>query len=300
MKMYRLSPVCSLLAALILPASASADAVAQPRMPLASLSLTVEPAGYVDVSVGIVGHDEVFRVATGAFMSELTETLATELRLPRGNLPYREIVTAGGVRVKEYATADPMTFGGFKAQSGKFTIVPDDRISFALAGQLGADILRNYDVEFDFAKSRLNIFSPGQCADAWPGGAAAQLPMDVTGKGQITVSVQLDGKPTTALLDTGYPLSVLSLHAAQAMFGINEQTLELKALRSQNGRAYLLSYPFKSLDFQGVTLAQPDIVIQTTMKQWPDLILGTSVLRELHFCISYDARKLYLARAEAH
>jgi hypothetical protein len=69
----------------------------------------------------------------------------------------------------------------------------------------------------------------------------------------------------------------------------------VKALATRNGVASLLSYPFKTLDLQGATVANPNIDIQTRLPQRPDLIIGANILRQLHFCIGYDAGKLYVA-----
>jgi len=57
--------------------------------------------------------------------------------------------------------------------------------------------------------------------------------------------------------------------------------------------------PFWVLTFQGASLANPEIEIQTKVKQWPDLILGETILRRFHVCIGYDAEKLYVAIAGA-
>ena len=73
-----------------------------------------------------------------------------------------------------------------------------------------------------------------------------------------------------------------------------EATPGLKALATHNGLAYLLSCPFKKLTIGGVTVSDPDVMIQTNTRQWPDLILGTSVLRQLDFCVAYDPEKLFV------
>lgn len=270
------------------------------HVPLASIPLSTEPTGLADVTAQIAGHPVSLRLDTGGIMSMLTETSATALALPRDHTPYREWILFAGVRATEYAIADTLRFDHFDAPGAKFVVVTDRGLPFDIAGQLGADILRKYDVEFDFPREKLNVYSPGQCAGVWQTGEAAQLPMDVTGRGQITVEVQLDGKRAKALLDTGLRVSVLSMSAAKDMFGFTESTPGLKALASRNGAAYLLSYPFKTIAFQGATVANPNVEIQTSLKQWPDLIVGVNILRQLHFCIGYEAGKLYVATADTH
>jgi predicted aspartyl protease len=260
----------------------------------------IEPSGLVDVPVQLAGHPANLRLDTGDIMSMLSETSATALGLPRDHVPYHEWILYAGARAKEFAIADSVRFGRFNAPAAKFVVVTDNGLPFDIAGKISADILRQYDIEFDLPHDKLNIYSPGQCANVWPAGAATLLAMDVTGKGRIIVDVQLDGKPVKALLDTGLAVSVLSLNAGKELFGISEKTPGLKALATHYGAAYLLSYPFKSLAFQGVTVANPDIEIETTLPQRPDLIIGANILRLLHFCIAYDAERLYVALPATH
>lgn len=283
--------------------TAAADALASPTVPLASLSLVAEPNGTVDVPVQIAGHVVNLRLDTGDSSSELTETSANALKLPRDHVPYHErmlFVGADIQRVTEFAVADAIRFDHFDAPGAKFAIVTDNSLPFDMAGKLGSDILGKYDMEFDFARQKLNIYSPGQCAGIWPPGGATQLAMDVTGQGRITIDVQLDGQPAKALLNTGYPISALSLGAGKDMFGFTEKTPGLKALATRDGFAYRMSYPFKTLVLQGVTVVNPDIEVDTGLFGRQGLTIGVNVLRHLHFCIGYEAQKLYVALPAAH
>jgi len=61
------------------------------------------------------------------------------------------------------------------------------------------------------------------------------------------------------------------------------------------------AYPFKSIDFQGVAVINPHILV-LGRQDFPltNLILGIDVLRNLHMYISYKERKIYLTPATAH
>src|SRR5580700_1603102 len=104
---------------------AVANAAPQSVAPLASLSLITEPSGVVDVPVGIAGHSENLRLATGSMMSMLTESVATELGLPRDHVPYHEWIWAAGARVTQYAIADSLRLDQFDASGTKFLVVRD-------------------------------------------------------------------------------------------------------------------------------------------------------------------------------
>lgn len=278
----------------------AADVPAPPQAALASLSLVTEPNGLVDVPVQIAGHPLKLRLDTGEMMGMVTETSATTLALPRDHVPYHDWLVFAGARLTEFAIVDSIRFDHFDATGAKFPIVADGSLPFDIAGKLGADVLRNYDVELDMSRGKLNIYSPGQCAHIWPAGAGAELAMDVTGKGRAIVNVELDGKPVRALLNTGFHDSFLSGSASKDMFGITEKTAGVKVLASPNGVASRMSYPFKTLALESATVADPDIVIQTTLPQRPDLIIGENIIRQLHVCIGYDAEKLYVALPSAH
>jgi hypothetical protein len=277
----------------------AADLVAQPPAPLASLRLAVEPSGLVDVTVQIAGRPTALRLDTGEMTSALTGTSATALGLPRDHVPYREWIVFAGKRLKEFAVADSIRFERFDAPETKFVVVDDGSLPFDIAGKLGADVLRQYDIELDLLREKLNIYSPGQCAHLWPAGAASELALDVTGNGRAITTVQLDGKPVRAALASGVYFSMLGISAATDIFGIAESAPGLKAPTTGIGNVHLVDYPFKTLVLQGVTVTNPDVEIQTSLPQQPDLIIGANILRRLHFCIAYDAKKLYVANASA-
>ena len=61
-----------------------------------------------------------------------------------------------------------------------------------------------------------------------------------------------------------------------------------------------MSYLFKTLSLHDAVVANPDIEIDTRFRRRPPLLLGASVLRQLHFCIGYSTSTLYVATGEAH
>lgn len=272
----------------------TADALRQQVQPLASLPLSIEPNGLADVPVRIAGRAENLRLDSGGF-SMLTESIASVLALRRDHVPYREWIWFAGVRAEEYAVAGSIGFDHFDGPGGKFLVVADKGLPFGIAGQLGAEMLGKYDVEMDVPEEKLNLYSPGQCTNVWPASAIVELPIHIGERGQITVDVRLDGKAAKALLETGLPLSLLGMSAATDLFGFTVKTSGLKTLANRN-----LSYPFKTLAFQNVEIPNPDIEIQNAQRQWPNIILGMNILRQLHFCVAYDSEKLYVALPTAH
>ena len=70
----------------------------------------------------------------------------------------------------------------------------------------------------------------------------------------------------------------------------------------------VFTYPFKTLEFGDVKIDNPQIFMQHSadggfsrrFQSRPQLILGTSVLRQLHLYISYKDKILYFTNATAH
>ena len=71
-----------------------------------------------------------------------------------------------------------------------------------LDGTLAPDLLRNFDVEFDFASHTMNLFRPHSCdgkAAYWTGQYIA-IPMEITPAGHTRVDVTLDGETRRRIL----------------------------------------------------------------------------------------------------
>ena len=61
-------------------------------------------------------------------------------------------------------------------------------------------------------------------------------------------------------------------------------------------------YPFQTINFEGISIRNPDIIIADVGKgaSVPPLTIGIGALRQLHLFIAYAEKVLYLTAAEAH
>lgn len=275
-----------------------------------SIDLGTDETGGVYIPMTIAGHDENLLVDTGGFVSLLTASAADQLSLRRQPVPSgMKITMYGGLRLHEIAFADEIVLGGMKGRHIGFLVMPDRHLPPEVSGTIAPDFMRNYDVELDFAKGKFNLFSPGHCEGRivyWTHDAYAQLPMRLDANGHIRIDVQLDGKRFEAGLDTGSSRSLMRFESAKDVFGWTEQTAGLKttATMKEDGTPIVYQFPFKSLTFSGVAVANPDIVLVSdkASKQYgqPDLIIGMGVLRQLHVYVAYHERNLYLTTVDAH
>lgn len=274
-----------------------------------SLDLSTGAEGMVFLTGAVEGRAGKFVVDTGGMGMLLNFSTATHLKGgPQQGLMGVRLI--GGIDLRYGIWAHDFDIGSFKYPTAWFLIGPDQFFSSNAIGNIQPHSLwNNYDTEIDFWKGKLNLFLFNQCPGHvvyWTHGAYAAVPMTVDTAGHITVQANLDGKLINALIDTGSQKSLMSLKTASQVLGIDESTAGMinRGQVDINGmvQAKRYHYPFKSLTFEGVSIADPDIEISDTGKDSKDaeIILGIGVLRQLHLFIAYDEKRLYLTAAEAH
>jgi predicted aspartyl protease len=164
-------------------------------------------------------------------------------------------------------------------------------------GTLASDILRDYDVEVDFAGGDISLISPDYCTVT----STAVIAMDVAQNGHVRFPLKIDGKTIIATLDTGSATSLISIKAA-VLLGIDPNSPGLALVRD-TGQYQIYAYPFHSLDFRGVLVKNPHIAIVSEgfiPGSESDLVLGMDVLRQLHFTIAYRDRRLFISPMAAN
>jgi predicted aspartyl protease len=306
-------------AATFLPASAAhADPASQAGtncslVQLASLDMETQPDGTFAVPVALNGRNVNLLVDTGSQTSSVSSETAREFGLGIRNIG-RVGQFFNGIIIYQSATIDSYKLGESTSKDGgDFIVLPDGMIEPSVYGMLGPDILQHYDIEFDFLRGKFNLFQPAICdSDVvyWTKDAHAELPVKFDGAHHIVTTVVLDGKPMTVIVDSGSSHSFMSWTTAKQVFGEDGKNPDVKLLtiaRINNGRpVQIYSHPFVLLDFNGVAVKNPDIYVVADNyfpARWRDetqIILGLSVLRQLHVFVQYGKQKLYLTAAETN
>ncbi len=306
MRALAIAFACAALCGPVFAADAPVPTCQLPQ--IASLDMETEDSGVVTVPVTINDMSGRWLVDTGNVTSMVADTVARRLGLRRTLNPLGGALL-GGIAIREFATADTVTFAGMRASRVTLALAPEAVLPSNTIGMLAPDVMRNYDIEFDFAAGKFNVFEPNSCpghAVYWTHSVFAQVPIKLDAVGHITIPVTLDGKTLTAAVDTGAEGSIMSLDAARELFGIDAGNPALKSLGDQeiNGlaRAAAYRYPFASLTLEGVAVGNPNITILKTggyHHGLPDLVLGIETLRQLHMYIAYQEGAIYLTPAEA-
>jgi predicted aspartyl protease len=273
-------------------------------------------SGLVDVPMSIEGHEVKMLVDTGGIFSMVTARTADDIGLQRHatNLTGSDatpIAYYGGAIVKEYVDANSIKLGNLSADRMTLFIIPDSNIdSSKFGGTLASDVLRKYDVDFDFGKSKLNLFSPDHCDGQvvyWTQTPYAKVPIKLNSDGHIDVEIQLDGKVISARLDTGAGRTFMSLEYAEAAFGIDGKDSQLKPIEGsgKKGESPAYTYPFRSFALGDIQVLNPNIILVSDEYSKrreinsPPIILGIGMLRQLHLYIAYRERNLYATGASA-
>jgi hypothetical protein len=271
-------------------------------------------------------------VDTGGGLSSLTKRAVRELNLQTGQYVNSDgsILTLKDVRGQTEALQvrlPSITLGTIRQEGVYFMVLPgpDDGGPAVenFAGILGTDVLRNVDVELDFAANKINLIAPNQCGGGnvvhWQAPAVAVVPVTLDRFGQLTFRMQLDGRRVTAMLDTGASDTILNLDTARRDFRINVNGPDVEKVGELTGgySADVYRRRFKSLAFEGVTVSNPMIVMMPNLmgnvnpaaprtgsiiredrNGLPDVILGMNVLSQMHVYIAYRDRRLYLTAAD--
>ncbi len=271
----------------------------------AKYDLSTETDGRVTIPMVLNGQKVSLMVDTGGVFSVLSQSAANALQLKPKPLPHGLFFEFyGKTRLTQMVDVDSLAIGEAVVPNWDFVLGPDSMF-LNDDGLIGANFLKGFDVDIDYAHSKLNLMAPDHCPGRvvyWTSEPYAEVPMDLDANWHITIPVVLDGKSITATVDTGAAQSSMTLEEASRLFDLAENDLRLKRIgRPQSGSADY-RYPFSSMTFSGVSVLNPDIVLIPKAKVTsgaPPLLLGASVLRQLHVYIAYHEKMLYLTGAEA-
>jgi predicted aspartyl protease len=303
------------IVAMLYPAVASAEDQTAPTTQttcelyqVESLDLNIEPEGDVTIPITVDGVSGEAIVDTGNVTSEVTDDVAFTTKASVFQTP-ASIELMGGIRSNQYILPKTIAMGKIAAHSFYTYLFSADQMSSNQIGMIGPNILANYDIDFDYAHGKLNVFSQDHCPGRvvyWTSDKFAVVPFEIDSDGHILIKVVLDGKPITAVVDTGATGSVVTIGSAEEVLGIKSDDPKMKSTGafSINGAKATQSYryPFSSLTFEGVAVSNPDILIvkDDGFRRSPNqLLLGASVLRQLHLYVAYKEKNLYITGAEA-
>jgi predicted aspartyl protease len=263
-------------------------------------------ANHIVIPILLNGENQRFIFDTGGYASSVTSTAVTELSLKTHHIDEVKIRDLSGKAAKFYAIASTLGLGSMVGKDVPLMVIPP--LSFA-DGIIGPDLLRNFDVEIDFGNGTLNLFRPHPCDDDavyWTKNYSA-VSFYITHDGHVSVPVELDGKDTHAVLDTGAQSSVITMLNLGRIFDLDKTSPGIVPMPmlvgALGGQVDSYSYPFKTLQLGPVTVPNPKILITDGRDylKYSDssLIIGLNELRLLHLYIAYHEGKVYFSDVNA-
>jgi predicted aspartyl protease len=291
---------------------------------LASIPIEPSRSGSPVLTVKLNGAERRFLVDTGSRSSAIARPTAELLGLTPWAIPGGERYV-GGQLIDRAVTVAKLQLGVHTASNVNLMLMPTGTLPDDQDGLLGAGLLMNFDLDFDFANHTLNLFSPKHCKGRvvyWTQDYTI-VPFRLSDGWHLSVPMTLDGKRVWAIVDTGASDTFLSESSARRLFGLDDPGAGPRDPEAAAAAGYpVFSHPFLSLSFEGVEVKHPVIHAYPDLNQRAfdrnhrdktqydpisridleqvDLIVGMNILQRLHVYVAYDEHAMYVSASGAH
>jgi hypothetical protein len=274
------------------------------------------------VPVTVDSSNKKLLLDTGGSVSQLSKATAQALDLPIAPSE-RELIDLAGDTSNGRTTVRRLILGSKEQKDVRMSIAPNPDLGASLPydGLLATDLFVDADLDMDFGARRLTAFSTDHCDGRvvyWPADAVAIVPVTVA-HNIITFPVTVDGHSVTAVMDTGAQYSVMNMKLANQLFGLTQDSPDMKPLKETSGDRSLTIYGhrFDDVAFEGVDIKNLRVYLMADQTAThgrlrpfstyfptvdssitvPDLILGMDVLRHLHIYFATKEKRLYITDA---
>ena len=260
--------------------------------------------GFISLPLLIAGQPTSMLVDTGSDAGLFTNLGATKLGLARDGARQTVMQGTGGIgRTVPNVRYPDLVIGGLRLGGGSMPMggLPGmPVVTPPVAGLLGADVLSQFDVEFDLPPRRITLWSVAGSSPActrppaWKG-SFDTIPLIRQGN-RFTLTATLDGKSISVLIDTGARSRILSRQAA-IRIGVDPERLEgdpggITAGVDLHDVDYHW-HRFASLVIGGETQLRPVLTV-APLDEAVDLLLGADWFAERDVWISYSTNQMFV------
>ncbi len=288
----------------------AADAPQGPRPACERTLLASAPLrdddGFITMPVAIAGHVASMLVDTGSDDGLVTQAAAAGLALPPDRSRRTRLQGTGGDgRTVPNVLLPALRVGALALPAGSVPVgsLPAMPVlSPPVAGLIGANLLSSFDVEMDLPNRRIRFWrvrlDSMACAPP-PDWAPPYDSIPASRHGdRLTLAVALDGRPLTALLDSGARSRILSTRAA-ARLGVGADQLGADPGGINAGiDLHESSYHWHRFDrlvIGGERFARPVLTVAPVAEP-VDLLLGADWFAGRDVWISYATATLFVRR----
>jgi len=263
------------------------------------------------VPVTINGTQKQFLLDTGGAMTQISAAAAEDLKLPKVDSGVKMLDLYGNASTSA-AQVDTLVLGHLRDRNTTLPIMTF-KDNDLYSGILAADYMGRFDIELNFAGGKMNYFSPDHCEGEvvyWPAAAIAAVPMRFVDH-HLILDVTLDGHNFKAMIDTGAPVTTLTMAQAKRVFGITAKDADKP-----------FEHVFEKLSFEGLAVSNPHVVIiaDKTGSRDPNnslvtgsllrriddadtsdpvMLIGMNILSKLRLYIAFNEQKIYITPASA-
>lgn len=265
--------------------------------PIATLSLVTPERPVIHAQIN--GQAVIMMVDTGAQLSVVTPEIASRIGLPQDPHRSTRLMTIAGLHAVPNALVDKLTFPGVDLTHLSLPMMTMYGRARGQDGIVGADILLAFDLDIDMLHQKLTLYQPGLCKPVQPPWDAEQSwPINVSARRQITFAATLNGRPVTAMLDTGAVRGTLT-RAAALRIGVTPAELEHDFADHGDGP---LGYRFVRQHFDSLTFGDqsfPDLWLDVVdfNPGGVDMLVGDDYMKRRRLFVSYAAGRIFM-RAE--
>ncbi len=272
---------------------------------VAKLPIKYAGAGLEPTIPGTVnGKPARMLVDTGSAVVAMTRPFAEKLGV-KLETTTKTLSGVGGVTNVFRAPIDEMTVGPTRAGRTALPVIASIGFEPSFDVIVGAPFLMQADLEIALADRAMMFYRPQGCENTflgdWTDGAVAVVPYSWRwGRGPNPYfAIEINGRETIAMIDTGAPTSVIDLRAAKRL-GLKLDApgvikLEDATGIGANGAAHW-SARFDTFAIGDEVIKNPRMgVIEMPDRYDFDVILGRDFLRQHRVLFAHSQKKLYVS-----
>jgi clan AA aspartic protease (TIGR02281 family) len=252
---------------------------------------------------------------TGAATSIINRSTVQKLGLTSFDVAGVRILGAGGETAARAVQIDEFKLGHAVRKDWRVLVSGEGTLGSDIAVVLGYDFFQKVDVEFDLPGGAVRFFQAEDCDNValsyWTKEAAGEVAIERGA--QLELTVQVNGRPARAQLDTGASTSVLESTLASQL-GVTAQSpgVVRGGCSSGLGRNPIESWvgQFESFAIGHELIHNPQIRFAElwkdmshatagakNMESLPAMLLGADFLRTHRVLIAHSQRKIYFTYA---
>ena len=266
----------------------------------------------------INGQKTGILIDTGAMMTLILRPATDRLGLQRQEARGYRIFGVGGETKAESVLVDDFRLGQASRKGWRMLVAGEHAIGEDAAVILGEDFFSQVDVEFDLAHDAVRLFQPKNCQGVslayWTTEEPREVAIDPIYEYQprIFLTVQINGQPVKAMLDSGASRSTLT-KADAARSGVTPGTAGVVAVQSATGfgpkKIDMWSGPFDSVVIGSESINHAHLYfgdlykdetytsigsrLSKNVEQEQPMLLGADFLRAHRVLVSHSQRKMY-------